>query len=136
MAEPVTNALRLLKLPKSVQELVLDRTLSMGHARALLALEDDARIVEAATKTVEEGLSVRQTERMVTDLKNGPATEPKKRPKKVKPEETQAEKDVRMRLQRALGTKCDLKHRDGRGTVVVHFGSFDELEALMERMGA
>ena len=50
--------------------------------------------------------------------------------------ETEAERDVRQRLQRALGTRVELKHKGGRGTLEVHFASFAELESLMNRFGA
>lgn len=128
----VANSLRLLKLPLAVRELVLEGGISMGHARALLALESDADIERLARKVMAGGLSVRDTERAVQSEKELPAGKKKRTPVK----ESQAEKDVRMRLQRALGTKVELRQRDGKGTFTVHFGSYDELDRLLGQFGA
>ena len=121
----IANSLRLLKLPQAVRQQVLDGELSMGHARALLALENPAEMEKLGREVVAKKWSVRQTER---------ATQPAQ-PKK-QGRETEAERDVRQRLQRALGTRVDLKHKGGKGTLAVHFASFAELESLMERLGA
>jgi ParB family chromosome partitioning protein len=121
----VANSLRLLKLPSPVRQQVLKGELSMGHARALLSLDDAAEMEKLGREVVAKKWSVRQTER---------ATQPPT-PKK-QGRETEAERDVRQRLQRALGTRVDLKHKAGKGTIAVHFASFAELESLMERFGA
>ena len=121
----VANSLRLLKLPQPVRQQVLDGELTMGHARALLALDDVSEMEKLGREVVAKKWSVRQTER---------ATQPAQ-PKKAG-RETEAERDVRQRLQRALGTRVDLKHKSGKGTLSVHFASFAELESLMERFGA
>ena len=122
----VANALRLLKLPPAVRQQVLDGALSMGHARALLALDDPAEMEKLGREVVEKKWSVRQTERASqppTRLR-GPARE------------SESERDVRHRLQRALGTRVDLRHKQGKGVLTVHFASFAELESLMARFGA
>ncbi len=121
----VANSLRLLKLPAAVRGQVLGGELTMGHARALLALDDAAEMEKLGREVVAKKWSVRQTER---------ATQPPQ-PKK-QGRESEAERDVRQRLQRALGTRVDLKHTAGKGTLSVHFASFAELESLMERFGA
>jgi len=133
----IANALRLLKLPSAVRDLVLSDALSMGHARALLGLEDDAAIERAAREVVSAGHSVRQTEALVGRLR-APASEDTsgKKPSRAEREETPAERDVRLRLQRALGTKVELRHKAGVGTLTVHFSSFDALDALLARVGA
>lgn len=124
----VANSLRLLKLPQPVRQQVLAGELTMGHARALLALDDTAEMEKLGREIVAKKWSVRQTER---------ATQPTQaRGKKQAGRETEAERDVRQRLQRALGTRVELKHRSGKGTLVVHFASFAELESLMNRFGA
>jgi ParB family chromosome partitioning protein len=124
----IANSLRLLKLPQQVRQQVLDGELSMGHARALLALDDAAEMEKLGKEVVSKGWSVRQTEK---------ATQPAQpRRGKQNGRETEAERDVRQRLQRALGTRVDLKHKAGKGTLTVHFASFAELESLMARFGA
>jgi len=136
----VANALRLLKLPDDVQEMVLDRSLTMGHARALLGLGDADAMVDAAKRILDDGLSVRQTEALVQEARSpnsdSSKTEETKKPKKAAKEETEAERDVRMRLQRALGTKVGFTHKEGKGNFVVHFDSFDQLDTLLEKIGA
>jgi ParB family chromosome partitioning protein len=122
----VTNALRLLKLPGPVRQQVLDGELSMGHARALLALEDVGEMERLGREVVAKGWSVRQVEK---------ATQPAP-PKKKAGKETEAERDVRQRIQRALGTRIDIRHKEGKGSVTVHFASYAELERLMQRFGA
>jgi ParB family chromosome partitioning protein len=124
----VANSLRLLKLPEAVRGQVLGGELTMGHARALLALEDKDEIERLGREVVKRGWSVRQTER---------ATQPAApKSKRAGGKETEAERDVRQRIQRALGTKVEIKHKSGKGTVTVHFASYAELESLMARFGA
>jgi ParB family chromosome partitioning protein len=124
----VANSLRLLKLPQPVRQQVLDGELTMGHARALLALDAPEEMEKLGREVVARQWSVRQTEK---------ATQPAEpRRKATGGRETEAERDVRQRLQRALGTRVDLKHKGGRGTLTVHFASFAELESLMSRFNA
>lgn len=125
----VANSLRLLKLPAPVRQQVLAGELSMGHARALLALDDADEIEKLGREVVARKWSVRQTEKAAQ-----PAS-PRSR-SKVGGRESEAERDVRQRLQRALGTKVELKQKGGKGSLVVHFSSFAELDSLLERFGA
>ena len=125
----IANALRLLKLPSAVRQQVLNGELTMGHARALLALDDGAEIEKLGREVVARKWSVRQTER---------AAQPSApRARKTSPgKETEAERDVRQRLQRALGTRVEMKHKGGKGHLTVHFSSFAELDSLLARFGA
>ncbi|MDF9825678.1 ParB family chromosome partitioning protein [Breznakia sp. PF5-3] len=68
--EHVTNLLRLLKLPAKVQEYVIDKKLTMGHARALLALDDKEDILLVAKQTIKDKLSVRAVEKLIKDMKS------------------------------------------------------------------
>jgi ParB family transcriptional regulator, chromosome partitioning protein len=124
----ITNSLRLLKLPSPVRRSVLEGELSMGHARALLGLEDGEEMEKLSREIIARKWSVRQTERAVQP------TAPRARVKAIK--ETDAERDVRQRLQRALGTKVDLKQKGGKGAVTVHFSNYAELDSLLVRLGA
>lgn len=123
----IANSLRLLKLPSPVRQQVLSGELTMGHARALLALDDAAEIEKLGREVVARKWSVRQTEK---------AAQPATSRSKSKSKESESERDVRQRLQRALGTRVDLKQKAGKGTVTVHFSSFAELDSLLERFGA
>lgn len=125
----VTNTLRLLNLPDVVQEMVADGSLSMGHARALLAIESPERQAAAARKVVSEELSVRQAERLAAGSgakKNKTAGKPAK-PRD--PHLAGLEDDLRRRL----GTKVTLKPgAQGRGKIEIEYFDMDELERLLE----
>jgi ParB family chromosome partitioning protein len=127
----VTNALRLLKLPFEVQNQVVSKKLTMGHARALLGLEDQNLIRQMAGEVVEQGLSVRATEALVTQKQKEKAKF--SRPKRP---ETGDEKEVRRRLEQVLGTKVELRNYHGIGSIVVHFSSVDQLNDLVDQITA
>ncbi len=135
----VTNALRLLKLPDGVRQLVLSRELSMGHARALLSLEDGKHIERAAREAMSKGWSVRETERAVAQRKaslNGAAADGGSQAPKAEDQraESAAERELKDRLTRGLGTRVEIKHKSGRGTLVVHFNDLDHLDEVLARM--
>ncbi len=126
----VANLMRLLRLPLPVRDQVSSGTLSMGHARALLSLEQEAAITRAAGAIVSRGLSVRETETMVRRMLEGP---PVPRPKKQADVHTRAaEQDLRL----ALGTAVRIVRKRKGGTIEVDFGSEDELQRLYEAMTA
>lgn len=129
----VTNALRLLRLPRTVQEDVIGGRLSMGHARALLPLDSAARLQEARDLVVKKQLSVRQTEELVKRLKT--ATPTAVRRKSPSPELT----DLAARLQRRLGTQVRIvpAARGGKGgKIEIAYYSAEELERLLEWFAA
>ena len=124
------NPLRLLRLPKDIQQDVIGGQLSMGHARALLSLDAVARIKEARDQVVRRQLSVRQTEALVKKLKGG-KDRPAPRRTRVDPELA----DLAARLQRCLGTKVNIlpQARGGNGgRIEISYYSADELERLLE----
>jgi ParB family chromosome partitioning protein len=124
----VTNALRLLQLPESVQAAVMDGRLSEGHARALLALPT-AEAIEAAMGTVlNRELNVRQTEELVRSLSGKRSR--KRRTTRASPEEKALEAELRD----ALGTKVSLRSSAKGGTLTIHYYSPEELEALVDRL--
>jgi ParB family chromosome partitioning protein len=126
----VANALRLLRLPKDIQLDVIGGQLSMGHARALLALDSAGRIKEARDQVVKKQFSVRQTEALVKKLKGGAGnTAPRKA--KIDPELA----DLAARLQRSIGTKVSIlpQARGGKGgKIEISYYSAEELERLLE----
>lgn len=124
----IANYLRLLKLPESVRALVAAETLSMGHARALLALEDPSRIEAVANQVVARGLSVRDTEGLVRRLTNPPP--PASPPPAADVHTRQAEE----RLKLALGTRVRIVRRGAGGCIEIEFGSEDELQRLYEAL--
>jgi ParB family chromosome partitioning protein len=128
----VANALRLLKLPEEVRELVRDSALEMGHARALLGLENAEAIRKAAQRAVREKLSVRATEALVRQLisPDGP-----KVPKD--PQTSPAIRDLTERLQRRLGARCRVLPKSAvAGRLEVEYSSLDELDGILAKIGA
>ncbi len=122
-----SNLLRLLKLAKPVQEMLMRGALEMGHARALLAL-DAARQIEAGTRTVAKRLSVRETEALVQSLLRAPAS---RRRKKTDRDLARLEEELSERL----GTTVQIRAaRKGRGQLVLHYSSLDHLEQLLKRL--
>jgi ParB family chromosome partitioning protein len=123
----VTNTLRLLRLPAAVKQALLDSTIREGHARALLALPTKEAQVAALKTVITRGLSVRQTEELARRLVAEP--EPPKQVEPVSPEIQALEEDFRD----TLGTKVNLyRGRKGRGRLVIHFFSEEELQALYD----
>jgi ParB family chromosome partitioning protein len=126
----VANALRLLKLPSEVRDLVREGHLDMGHARALLGLEGEEAIRRAAQRVVREGLSVRATEALVRQLmKKGKPAAPT--------EETAATRALAQRLQRRLGARCRVVPKSAvAGKLEVEYTSLDELDGILAKIGA
>lgn len=122
--EHVANMLRLLKLPKTVQQHVVDGKLSMGHVRALLSLKDEQRMEEVADKAIALHLSVRAVETMVKNINN-----PKEEVKKEKDIHLQA---VEKKLQRRFQTKVriDQKH------IAITYVDQDDLNRILELLNA
>jgi ParB family chromosome partitioning protein len=126
----VANMMRLLKLPEEVRADVVSGALSMGHARALLALTDAAVQRNAARDVIARGLSVRDAEALVRRLAGGEAAAPRTRlPRPPADVHTRAAED-RMRF--ALGTKVRIVRRGQAGTIEIDFGSEAELNRVYE----
>ena len=122
-----TNLLRLLKLAKPVQEMLMEGTLEMGHARALLAL-DPARQIEAGNRVAARGLSVRETEALVQSMLKGRAARRKGRGDR---DIARLEEEVSERL----GTTVEIRPgRRGSGKVLVHYSSLEHLETLLKKL--
>lgn len=129
----VTNYLRLLKLPPDIQKAVRDGLLSMGHARAIIGLEQVDQQLYAFRETTEKGLSVRQTEQLVKDLlQEKPATGGKTETAAKLPP---AYKRIEDNMASHFSTKVKLdRKKNGKGNVVIEFYSDEDLERIMEKM--
>ena len=122
-----TNLLRLLKLAKPVQAMLLQGTLEMGHARALLALEG-ARQVEAANRIVARGLSARESEALASRLARGSSA---RRGRKTDRDLERLEEETSQRL----GTTVHIRPgRKGSGTIVVSYSGLDHLDRLLKKL--
>jgi len=122
----VANALRLLSLPDAVKDMLRDGSLSMGHARALLGVPKIPELVALAKRVADGELSVRETEAMVKERREGKGGADGKK----KPGPTQAARELVENLQRRLGTKVRLKDRGGKGTLEVDYFSYADLERI------
>jgi ParB family chromosome partitioning protein len=123
-----SNLLRLLGLAASVQALLREQRIDMGHARALLAL-DAARQVQLAQRIVASGLSVRQTEQLVRTMLRAPRA----------PVRARGNRDLQLledELSDRLGTTVTIKPgRKGSGQLIVRYGSLEHLDALLAKLG-
>jgi ParB family chromosome partitioning protein len=127
----VANFVRLLKLADEVRAELVSGRLTMGHARALLALTDPARQREASREVISRGLSVRETEALAKRLAAPEATKVAKSPAPSNDVHTRAAED---RLRFALGTKVRILRRQQGGTIQISFGSEAELNRIYEQI--
>lgn len=137
----VANAVRLLRLSPAMREAVSDGRISAGHARSLLALSDEGKRQALFTRILSEGLSVRQTEALALGLglPGGKAA----KIRKTKPDEKAALpaldpnlRAVQETLIEHLGTKVEIKGDLDRGTVSIEYFGSDDLQRILEAMGA
>ena len=129
----VANALRMLALPEATARLVREGKLTAGHARALLGLPDPAEIDPLAERVLAEGLSVRETERLVADRKVSPEKKPQPAVKNWG-EDSRLKQTV-LYLSEYFGRKAQIKaKKDGTGRIVIDFYSKEDLEALLKQM--
>jgi ParB family chromosome partitioning protein len=124
----ITNTMRLLKLPQPVQQALVENRISEGHARALLALPTPQAQAAALQAILERDLTVRQTEELVRRLSGNRPPQPLKG--SPSPEVTALEERLRTRL----GTRVTLNPRRRGGTLVIHYYSDEELNALVEQI--
>lgn len=124
----VTNSMRLLKLDDRVQQMIIDDMITTGHARALLAIDDKEQQYELANKVFDEKLSVRETEKLIKEIKN-----PKKEVQKKKLEHDFIYKDFENRLKEVIGTKVSIAAKgNGKGKIEIEYYSDEELERVFD----
>lgn len=128
----VANFLRLLRLPVPVQSWVAGGHLSVGHAKALLGLDSPDAVLTLATRAVEKGLSVRETEDAVTNLIN-----PMPAPMVNELKELVVDPNVReaaRELERALGVRVTIKDRRGKGKIVLEYASLEDFDRIVSTL--
>ena len=124
----VTNSMRLLKLSEKVQRMIVDDMITTGHARALLAIDDEEQQYILANKIFDEKLSVRETEKLVKALKN-----PKKEQKIEKVEHTFIYDNLEEKMKNIIGTKVNVSPKaNGKGKIEIEYYSEDELERIFD----
>ncbi len=129
----IANFLRLLKLPPEVQIALRDGHISMGHARAIINVEDPVKQLVILQQIIEKELNVRQVEKLVRDL-SAPAGNRPKTPSQVVPS---AYKEQASAIASRLGTKVELKRNSkGKGQLTIAFDNDGQLESLLGRLNA
>jgi ParB family chromosome partitioning protein len=123
----ISNTIRLLNLPPSVQRRVAAGTISAGHARALLGLADQHEIEKLANRIVAEGLSVRAVEEIIS-LGSKSKTTTTKNKTTTSPEI----KELGVRLSDALDTRVNIEMTQKRGKIVIEFGSLEDLHRIID----
>lgn len=123
----VTNLLRLLELPAEVKNMLGKGLLEMGHARALLGLDNEDLQIEIANKAVKQGLSVRAVEKWVREQQEKkPAVEKKTDPDTLR---------LQFELGEKTGAKVEISHQsNGKGRLVIHYNSLEELDGIVKKI--
>lgn len=125
-----SNLLRLLKLPKVVQNMLMENKLDMGHARALLSLESVQQIL-LANKIVAEQLSVREAERLVQKQTHEPEKETQAKAKKISRDTQRLQEE----MSAYLGTRIEIKpNNKGGGKLVIEYENHDQLDGFLNRL--
>jgi ParB family chromosome partitioning protein len=127
----VTNMLRLLNLPPFIQAALRDEQISMGHARALISIEEPEDQKAIFKKVIEKGYSVRQTEKAVKALSEEKST-PKSKEKKSNDRQNAFLKEISNRLRSKLSTKVNIKSKKNGGEIRIEYYSNEELDRLLE----
>jgi ParB family chromosome partitioning protein len=127
----VSNATRLLKLPKKIQDHIIAEDISMGHGRALLAIDDPKEQIRICKRIIKKGFSVRETEQIVSRRLSGSRKRSLQRDQNLVAIEEE--------LQRILGTRVRILHAKKRGRIAIEYFSLEDLERvlrLLRRIGA
>ncbi|HHV61178.1 MAG TPA: ParB/RepB/Spo0J family partition protein [Firmicutes bacterium] len=130
----IANAMRLLNLPADIQQSVSRETISVGHARALLALPDEALQRSVCEKVIREGLSVRETEELVKKLISGSGNVSRETSSRVRRKMRHTDPnllDIEDRLKHALGTQVRILPGKKKGKIEIEFYSEEDLERIL-----
>lgn len=126
----LANTMRLLNLPKEIQDAVVEKQISYGHARSLLSIESEKKQIEALYAVIKNGLSVRQLEKQIKDgLFATGGTESKKKSKKAKDAQI---KKLEEELRSYLGTKVEIQNQGEKGKIEIHYYSLDDFDRIHE----
>jgi ParB family chromosome partitioning protein len=126
----ISNFIRLLRLPAAVQTLIAAGQLSMGHAKALMMLDSEKRMMEMAERVVKEALSVRQTEEKVHEWMAPAGSQPERQPRRIDPNVRALERE----LEGYLGMRVRIQDRGGRGRITFEYGSLEQFDSMVERL--
>jgi ParB family chromosome partitioning protein len=126
----ITNIIRLLKLPIVVQDSLRKGEISIGHAKVLLSLDNDELIKQAWKKIIENNLSVRQTEKLITSLLSN-------KPKETKPKKIIVDSNLRyfeQEISKTIGTKVKIEDRNKKGKIIIEYYGKEDFERIVNRL--
>jgi ParB family chromosome partitioning protein len=127
----ISNTIRLMNLPTSVQQKLASGVLSAGHARALLGLSDAGAIEKLATRIVTEGLSVRATEEIISS--GAPKGQSAKKPKQTKSASPELQ-EIAERIGDALDTRVSIQGSAKKGTIIIEFAGAEDLKRITKAL--
>ena len=131
----MANFIRLLDLPEAVQYVVSRGTISMGHARALLGIPHPSVQQALALRIEEEGLSVREIERIATSYHIEEKARKRKSTAPVTTSKDPHIRDLEDRARQRLGTKVEIEYHEGKGRMIVHLFSADDFQRVLDVLG-
>lgn len=129
----ITNSLRLLNLPEDVQNGLVDKRITSGHAKVLLSIEDPEKLMSIYSEVVEKGISVRALESMLNGVKDTAASGGNSAQRAIQPKSSQIKK-MEEDLISKLGTKVEIKHNGGKGRIEISYYSLDDFERIVEKI--
>lgn len=125
----LSNTMRLLNLDRRVQDYLIDGVITEGHGRAILAVEDKELQYKLAQKVIDDGLTVREIEKLISDLAKGKAEE------KAKPEKKGDDPyilDLKNRLEERFDTKVFISNKNNKGKIEIEYYSNDDLQRILD----
>ncbi|MBC7367284.1 MAG: ParB/RepB/Spo0J family partition protein [Undibacterium sp.] len=132
----VANSLRLLSLDADIQGYIAKNLLTVGHAKVLLGVEDPAQRTVLARRVIEEGLSVRTTEKLVQAAKTNAGTKPASaKVRKLPAQDAAAVAGIEKKLTSHLGARVAVLHTPKKGRIVIEYRGNDDLQRLLEKLG-
>lgn len=131
----VANSLRLLSLDGEIQGFIARNLLSVGHAKVLLGIGDQAQRSLLARRIIEEGLSVRGTEKMVLERKAAAGAAPRAKNRSLPAKDAEAVAGIEKKLTSHFGARVAVLHTPKKGRIVIEYRGNDDLQRLLEKLG-
>lgn len=131
----VANALRLLALDGEMQGFVARNLLSVGHAKVLLGVTETAQRTVLARRVIEEGLSVRATEKLVLERKSASGPAPRSQARNLPAKDAEAVAGIEKKLTSHLGARVAVLHTPKKGRIVIEYRGNEDLQRLLEKLG-
>jgi len=126
----LSNTMRLLNLDARVQEYLIDGVITEGHGRAILALEDKELQYKLAQKVIDDGLTVRETEKLISEIAKGKGFEKQKPEKKMVSDPYIV--DIKNKLEERFDTKVLISSKNNKGKIEIEYYSNDDLQRIMD----